>query len=417
LKGRAEGGGEERMPGKDEIVAAGLLEEYMAAVQRGEKPDVDSLIQRCPLSEQEGLRLAVSGTDFLSANWEEMLAPPRVVEEGLRRIAALKEKSRLLDQARARLGESLVTEPLVANGVLDFLSRVLGSRIDSAGAMPAASAAGVMFRGGSSKPLPRRESQRASLAVFAEAAARQARKLWLRLGSPAPPIDPRLVAEALGVLLIEKDVEGGDGCIAIQGDVAAVLVNAAVTPEGRKRFTIAHELGHFELHRSWLRFRTELTRDMECVTGAQEELEANAFASELLMPTDLVAQEFAHQRPSFASIDAIVGRYLVSITAAARRLVDLSDYGCALLCISEGVVKWCCRSEDFPYWLQTGTRPPADSDAASLLNGDETDDKPWQTDIEWWTEEGPVGGTAQVWEHSRLLYDDYVLTLLCLGEE
>lgn len=405
------------MPGKDEIMAARLLEEYVAAMERGEKPDVGALIQRCPDSEREGLRQAIKGTDFLSENWGEMLAPPRVIEEGLNRIKKLEERGRLLERARARLDEGPVGGPLAGDSIVAFLSRIMGGEPHRPATAPVTSAAGVMFRGVSAKSLPKGLVGDGSRRVLTEAAARQARRLWLRLGSPAPPIDPRSVADELQVFLVERNTEGGDGCIVIQGDVAGILVNRSVTPEGRKRFTIAHELGHYELHRNWLRFKVESLREIECSWVSQNELEANAFASELLMPRDLVSQEVAHQRPSFAAVDAIVERYIVSITAAARRLVELSDYGCAVLCISDGVVRWFAKSDQFPYRLRTAGRPPANSDATSLLNGDETDDRPWLTDLEWWTEGQSGGGEAQVWEHSRLLHDAYVLTLLCLEEE
>ena len=67
--------------------------------------------------------------------------------------------------------------------------------------------------------------------------------------------------------------------------------------ESRKRFTIAHELGHFMLHGNkevfvdtdknlFIRFRKKQTH------YSLEEAEANAFAAELLMPEDWLITDF-----------------------------------------------------------------------------------------------------------------------------
>ncbi len=69
----------------------------------------------------------------------------------------------------------------------------------------------------------------------------------------------------------------------------------------RQRFTIAHELGHFFLHRASSTVFVDAApiffRDESSSNGSQrEEIEANAFAAELLMPEDAIRQRLTYDR-------------------------------------------------------------------------------------------------------------------------
>ncbi|MCO5092637.1 ImmA/IrrE family metallo-endopeptidase [Bosea sp. (in: a-proteobacteria)] len=77
-----------------------------------------------------------------------------------------------------------------------------------------------------------------------------------------------------------------------------IVVNAD-QPETRKRFTIAHEIGHFLYHRHLIgngvgdskAFRsTDKQRYFNTAIGPKQETEANQFAATVLMPKSLVAR-------------------------------------------------------------------------------------------------------------------------------
>lgn len=94
----------------------------------------------------------------------------------------------------------------------------------------------------------------------------------------------------------------------------------------RKRFTIAHELGHFLLHCGdtndfYERYKKGLDRGQRDI----EENEANRFATELLMPKSAVLQ-VVRDNPH-KDIDGIVcaieQTFIVSPKAARRRLEEL----------------------------------------------------------------------------------------------
>lgn len=94
-------------------------------------------------------------------------------------------------------------------------------------------------------------------------------------------VEQRLGKEISGMIL--RDLENEENLEDVPKAVIFVNKNDG---EQRKRFTIAHELGHFFLH--------EDNKLKVSYRGGQshEETEANRFAAELLMPEDLVKQEY-----------------------------------------------------------------------------------------------------------------------------
>lgn len=72
-----------------------------------------------------------------------------------------------------------------------------------------------------------------------------------------------------------------------------IYVNAN-EPRTRQRFSIAHEIAHFILHKDKIKTFGAVGRQNVCSLSGKEEREADNLASELLMPTDCV-NEFLKQ--------------------------------------------------------------------------------------------------------------------------
>lgn len=106
----------------------------------------------------------------------------------------------------------------------------------------------------------------------------------------------------------------------------------------RKRFTLAHELGHYMLHKELLSVFIDkkvsfgqLNRDLNSQTGEDAmEREANYFASCLLMPRYLIESEISKLEENDDSIISKLSKKLkVSEQAMAIRLSKLgfTEYG------------------------------------------------------------------------------------------
>lgn len=118
--------------------------------------------------------------------------------------------------------------------------------------------------------------------------------------------------ENFGIVIyfIEVDEDGIDGFTTFTDLGRPIMFINQDYPNDRKRFTIAHELGHLVMH---IPFVLETWRD--------EELEANQFASEFLMPESDCRAEFTRFR--FTSLDEMKAYWGISKAAVIRRAYDL----------------------------------------------------------------------------------------------
>ena len=101
-----------------------------------------------------------------------------------------------------------------------------------------------------------------------------------------------------GVLVRERLLKGSEARLVRRGRTGIITVDKSITEEGRKRFAVAHELGHFELHRdSQLLFCTE--QDMVVWNeNKPQEIEANEFAANVLMPVSLFLARIGKEKPN-----------------------------------------------------------------------------------------------------------------------
>jgi len=142
------------------------------------------------------------------------------------------------------------------------------------------------------------------------------------------PTDLNKVFQKLGLKYIElNDLEGIDGAIIeIENKPAIAYLNIA-KPIPRQRFTLAHELGHI-----FLKHSTRDLYDAEEVREIGEELtdqskpprekEADAFASELLVPHDKLKKYEA----DIKDIDKLAAIFHVSKQAMTIAVMNYWKY-------------------------------------------------------------------------------------------
>lgn len=112
----------------------------------------------------------------------------------------------------------------------------------------------------------------------------QASELFKEYGIDELPVDVRKIANNLGIEIIEMSTDVWFyGMLTRYEDDHYVVINK-IMPETRKRFAIAHELGHYVMHRNDLVYQR--TPDKEYFHR-----EADVFALELCIPTPLLKRE------------------------------------------------------------------------------------------------------------------------------
>lgn len=139
-------------------------------------------------------------------------------------------------------------------------------------------------------------------------------------------------------------LDGFDGMLAANKTRSKwlILYNSATRSEGRKRFTIAHEFGHYILHRHQ-QDRFECGDD-DIETGDNDErdieAEADLFASTLLMPLDDFRRQVDGQPISFDLLGHCADRYGVSLTAAALRWTEIAPKRAVLVASRDDHMLW-----------------------------------------------------------------------------
>jgi len=165
----------------------------------------------------------------------------------------------------------------------------------------------------------------------------------------------------IGLELQIRNARSYEGCLLrIKGVPRGYLVvSSSIKEPGRRRFTLAHELGHYLLpdqqDLSSPCTRSHIESWDEAL--AKPEIDANRFAAEVLMPRSIV---HLHLRkiPKFAHIEEIAQTCETSLTASAYRLAELSSFRVAVVWSQARRVRWYKASEEFERWVRKGEVQP-----------------------------------------------------------
>lgn len=142
-------------------------------------------------------------------------------------------------------------------------------------------------------------------------------------GNRGLPVDPVLIAKELGIEVVEADLpEDVSGALIKDGGKDPVIFLNASDSKARKRFSCAHEIGHYINRKSASNENYEYV-DLRSLASSKgkdpEEIYANRFAAELLIPEERVRAFHKEGFPSF--IMAI--KFGVSDEAVRNRLKNL----------------------------------------------------------------------------------------------
>lgn len=236
------------------------------------------------------------------------------------------------------------------------------------------------------------------------------------------PIEP--IATACGIEEFhDLPTDGFEGGL-IQNEEKTrgyILIKAGSRPD-RRRFTVAHELGHFL---NPFHFATDGTEKFLCSSQHMNfngishdprhdmEAQANEFAANILMPEKpLRAISKLWGSPQIQSILDLQSVCNVSKEAAARRFIDLHDEPCAVIFTHNGKIRYPLSHNDFPYIDVARGQSVHRKTLTSTFSGlpgsvseqEETDSFFWlnELDAQKW----------DLWEEVLIQQDGYRMTLL-----
>ena len=148
----------------------------------------------------------------------------------------------------------------------------------------------------------------------------KADKLLRKYSYTKPPIDPEKIAEDEGIRVLYADFESPDselysGFFDLNRN--SIVINNAIS-DNRITFTIAHELGHQQLHQDYI--KSNDYKPMPRSNGfddakSKEEFEADQFAANLLVPLKMLKRY-----RSIASVSELGTLFFVSEDVIRKRL-------------------------------------------------------------------------------------------------
>lgn len=157
--------------------------------------------------------------------------------------------------------------------------------------------------------------------------------------------DPREINVDLIAMDASMRVEYGplDGCEAmlVGVDNQAVATIKPSPSRGRERYSIGHELGHWEMHRG-RSFRCRVDDpDRNFSSDKVLEKEADGYSAHLLMPSFMFEPAVkAIGDPGFQELDELARGFETSALATAMRLADIDALPVILACFTTTGLRW-----------------------------------------------------------------------------
>lgn len=164
-------------------------------------------------------------------------------------------------------------------------------------------------------------------------------------------IDLEAIAADLGAIVRYAHLDGSEARIVGNGDRAIITVASGGRP--RQRFSIAHEIGHWvERHGrgGFLCGKEDIAPQNDQTKSA--EAQANAFASQLVLPSYLFDPMVAGLPVTLDTADKIGKEFQASLTATAIKMVRVAAKPALVVCHSQEKREWFVRGPGVPeeYW-------------------------------------------------------------------
>ena len=230
----------------------------------------------------------------------------------------------------------------------------------------------------------------------------------------AAGIELETIAWSCGLAVRYAPLQGCDARIVGKGDRGVLTVNSAQS-KPRRRFSLAHELGHWQLHRGRLMLcrAEEIEGSMSDARGF--ELDADQYAAALLMPRFLFvpAATALKGKPPWSLADALATQFQTSLLATALRMIRLDVWPGWLVCHTRTARPFAFRA---PSAEDSGYPPVAvdhRSAAFDMVHATAAGVRSHQVPGDVW-----FGGGAQrrlAIEHCRAYPPDRVLTFVRLA--
>ncbi len=222
----------------------------------------------------------------------------------------------------------------------------------------------------------------------------EASRIWNLYGLKAPEeMVLEDLAMAMNIFVVDARLDSAAARLVRKGDYGLIRVSDQIRYSGQRRFAIAHEIGHFQLHKKVSQLLACTDADIQVsYRSSPYEIEASIFAGALLMPTEVFRERVGRQLPRADVIKDLAQQFDTSLTATALRYVETSNDYVVFVVSENGKIRWWRASEPFgnhDLWLETKNAVPKYSAAARYFRVGEASDGPEEVDFKYWFGELP----------------------------
>lgn len=225
------------------------------------------------------------------------------------------------------------------------------------------------------------------------------------------------IAWSSGLIIKNEPIDGCEGRIVMSADSGVITINSKINYQPKINYIIAHELGHWCLHRNHSILFTDNEKTLaDWYAKGEHEAQANVFATELLMPSDLFTRKVKRRKLELPLIENLAEYFGASKTAAFLRYKDLGDFPVMVIFIENGIIKWKTCSHDFPFkWLTLKSKVPPWTVAGDYYYKGIEETKPAKVDaIEWFPEDFNLKGneSQKLWEQCYPVTEGCILSCI-----
>ena len=198
-----------------------------------------------------------------------------------------------------------------------------------------------------------------------------AERMLIDLGISEPKeIDLDAIAWTRGAIVNYRPIDNCEATIVGSKRRAVISVNSRSMPE-RRRFSLAHELGHWHHHRGRILFCGKNDVCNFANDALNPERQADSFASDLILPGFMIEPRLRKiKRPTLAAARELAGEFHASLTATLVKMTILNHFPMVIVCHNKTDRRWFERSNIIqPWWFPARSLDPQTFAADMLFNG------------------------------------------------
>jgi hypothetical protein len=139
----------------------------------------------------------------------------------------------------------------------------------------------------------------------------------------------------------------------------------------RRRFSLAHELGHWHHHRGRILFCGKNDVCNFANDALNPERQADSFASDLILPGFMIEPRLRKmKKPTLAAARELAEEFHTSLTATLVKITILNHFPMIIVCHNKTDRRWFERSNIIqPWWFPARSLDPQTFAADMLFNG------------------------------------------------